>query len=97
VGFDIHDPAATTHFSGLMNYGSGLRTGATDELTVPEHVTLDVTLRHRFDLFIHPEVAIDVLNAFDDVYAIRIATGYVGSAYAPLRRVLLRLAVPFPG
>ncbi|HEY1693246.1 MAG TPA: TonB-dependent receptor plug domain-containing protein [Polyangiaceae bacterium] len=97
VGFDLHDARASSHLSGLINYGSGLRTGATDQLSVPPHVTLDVTLRHRFDVPLHPEVALDVLNAFDDVYAIRIATGYVGSAYAPLRRVMLRLAVPFPG
>ena len=80
-----------------MSYGSGLRTGATDELHVPPHVTLDLTLRHLFPFCLHPEVALDVLNAFDDVYAIRIATGYVGSAYGPLRRVMLRLTVRSPG
>jgi outer membrane cobalamin receptor len=95
VGFDLHDDSATTHLSGLVNYGSGLRTGATDELSVPEHTTLDLTLRHRFDLFLHPQVAIDVLNVFNDVYAYRIATGYIGSAYAPLRRINVRLSVPF--
>lgn len=97
VGFDLHDEAARSHLSGLVNYGSGLRTGATDELNVPSHVTVDLTLRHRFDVPLRPEVALDVLNAFDDVYAIRIATGYVGSAYGPPRRVMLRLSVPFPG
>ena len=97
VGFDLHDERAASHLSCLVNYGSGLRTGATDELSVPPHTTVDLTLRHRFDLLLRPEVAIDVLNAFDDVYAIRIATGYVGSAYGPLRRVMVRLAVPFSG
>jgi hypothetical protein len=96
VGFDLHDEKATSHFSGLVNYGSGLRTGSTDELHVPSHVTVNLTLRHRLDLVVHPEVAVDVLNAFDDVYAFRIATGYVGSAYGALRRVMLRLSVPFP-
>jgi len=97
VGFDLHDARGTSHVSGLVNYGSGLRTGATDELSVPPHTTLDLTLRHRFDVLLHPELAVDVLNAFDDVYAIRIATGYVGSAYGPLRRVMVRLSVPFSG
>jgi outer membrane cobalamin receptor len=97
VGFDLHDFDGKSHFSGLVNYGSGLRTGLTDELHVPEHTTLDLTLRHRFDSLLHAEVALDVLNVFDDVYAIRIATGYVGSAYAALRRVMIRLAIPFPG
>jgi len=95
VGFDLHDDARKTHFSGLMSYGSGLRTGATDQLSVPEHTTLDLTLRHRFDLPLRPELALDVFNVFDDVYAVRIATGYVGSAYGPLRRVNVRLKASF--
>jgi hypothetical protein len=97
VGFDLHDEGATSHFSGLVNYGSGLRTGLTDTLHVPSHLTVDLTLRHRFDVPLHPELAFDLLNAFDDMYAIRIATGYVGSAYAPLRRAMVRLIVPFSG
>jgi hypothetical protein len=44
-----------------------------------------------------PEIAIDVLNAFDAVYALRIANGFVGSAYGPLRQVDLRVRVPFGG
>jgi hypothetical protein len=32
---------------------------------------------------------------FNEVYAYRIGTGYVGSAYGPLRRVFVRLSVPF--
>jgi hypothetical protein len=95
VGFDLHDDDGSTHLSGLMSYGSGLRTGATDQLSVPEHTTLDVTLRHRFDLPLRPEVAVDVFNVFDDVYAIRIATGYVGSAYGPLRHANVRLKASF--
>ncbi len=95
LGFDLHDGHGKTHLSGLMNYGSGLRTGITDQLSVPEHTTLDVTLRHSFDVPLRPELAVDVFNVFDDVYAIRIATGYVGSAYAPLRRAIVRLKATF--
>jgi hypothetical protein len=95
VGFDLHDERGKTHFSGLMRYGSGLRTGPTVQLHVPEHTTLDLTLRHHFDVPLPSEVAFDVMNVFDDVYAYRIATGFVGSAYAPLRRADLRLKVPF--
>lgn len=95
IGFDLHDDAGKTHLSGLTNYGSGLRTGITDQRSVPEHTTVDVTLRHRFDLPARPELAIDVLNVFDDVYAIRIATGYVGSAFGPLRRVNVRIKASF--
>ncbi len=97
VGVDLHDAPASTHVSALLNYGSGLRTGPDSNETVPSHVVVDLTLRHRFDILshLHPEIAIDVFNLFNQVYAYRIGTGYVGSAYGPLRRVFVRLAVPF--
>jgi hypothetical protein len=95
VGFDLHDQSGNNHFSGLMNYGSGLRTGADSDKTVPSHVTVDLSLRHRFEAVLRPEVAFDVFNVFNDIYAYRIGTGYVGSAYAPLRRVNVRLIIPF--
>jgi hypothetical protein len=95
VGMDLHDASEVSHFSVLFQYGSGLRTGADNNQTVPGHSTWNFTLRHRFDVFLHPEVAVDVLNAFDAVYAIRIANGFVGSAYGALRQVNMRLSVPF--
>ena len=100
VGGDLHDPQEKTHVSTLIQYGSGLRAGPLSNQTVPPHVTVDVTLRHRFDWALRPEVAFDVLNLFNEVYAYRIATGYstggeVGSAYAPLRQVRVRVSVPF--
>ena len=100
-GIDLHDALANTHVSALLNYGSGMRTGADSDKTVPWHVMVDLTIRHRFDIFsgifahLHPEIAVDVLNLFNQVYAYRIGTGYVGSAYGPLRRVFVRLSVPF--
>jgi hypothetical protein len=96
VGFDLHeDKLAATHLSGLFSYGSGLRTGATNEYTLPSHATFDVTLRHRFDFpRWHPELAIDVYNLFDDIYAFRLATGNDGSAWAMPRTVFMRLAMP---
>ena len=86
-----------THLSGLLNYGSGLRTGPISDETVPSHVTFDLSLRHRFDLASHvrPEVALDVFNLFNEIYAYRIGTGYIGSAYGPLRRVDVRVVIPF--
>lgn len=95
VGFDLHDIDRASHFSGLINYGSGLRTGPDSNRTVPSHATVDVTLRHRFRMVMHPEVAVNVFNLFNDVYALRIASGYVGSAYGSLRRVDIRVSVPF--
>jgi hypothetical protein len=61
---------------------------------VPGHSVWNLTLRHRFALAFHPEVAVDVFNAFDTAYAIRIGNGFVGSAYGPLREVELRLTIP---
>jgi len=95
VGFDLHDAERESHLSGLINYGSGMRTGPDSDKTVPSHVTLDLTLRHRFGIPLHPEVAFDVFNVFNEVYAYRIATGYGGSAYGPPRRVNVRLVIPF--
>jgi outer membrane cobalamin receptor len=93
VGFDLHDQQRRTHLSGFFNYGSGMRTGPVDNETVPSHATLDLTIRHRLDLMVQPEVALDVLNVFDDVYAYRIANGNVGSAFGPLRRINVRVTV----
>jgi outer membrane cobalamin receptor len=97
AGFDLHDEKEQSHLSVLFQYGSGLRTGPNNNETVPGHSTWNMTLRHRFDVPLHPELAVDVLNAFDAVYAIRIANGFVGSAYGPLRQVDVRLSVPFGG
>jgi hypothetical protein len=97
TGLDVHDASGATHLSGLFNYGSGMRTGWDNTSKVPSHSTLDLTLRHRFAVSPHlrPEVAVDVFNVFDDVYASRLGNGYVGSAYGALRHVDVRLTVPF--
>jgi hypothetical protein len=97
AGVDLHDESEKSHFAVLFQYGSGLRTGPDNNETVPGHAIVNATLRHRFDVPLRPEVAFDVFNAFDQVYAIRIANGLVGSAYGPLRQVDVRLIVPFGG
>ncbi len=95
LGVDVHDASEQTHLAVLFQYGSGLRTGADNNQTVPGHTTWNLTLRHRFDFALHPELALDVFNVFDTVYAIRIANGFVGSAYGPLRQVDVRVKIPF--
>ena len=95
VGVDLHEASEKTHLAVTFQYASGLRTGPDNNETVPGHSLWNVTLRHRFDLaVIHPEVAIDVFNALDASYAIRIGNGFVGSAYGPLRQVDGRLTIP---
>jgi outer membrane receptor protein involved in Fe transport len=92
LGIDLHDRPGRTHLDILVQYGSGLRTGPTNNLSLPQHATVDVSLRHTFDLWGQPEAAVDILNLFDELWAYRIGTAsVVGSAYAPLRRVFGRL------
>jgi outer membrane cobalamin receptor len=97
AGVDLHEASERSHLAVTVQYGSGLRTGALNNQTVPGHATFNLTLRHRFDIPLHPEVAVDIFNALDAVYAIRIANGFVGSAYGPLRQVDVRLTLPFGG
>ncbi len=97
LGFDLADNAQTTHLSGLMRYGSGLRTGPINNATLPPTTIVDVSLRHRFDFVpLHPEVAFDVQNLFNVVYAYRISTGSLaGTSYGSLREFNVRLIIPF--
>jgi outer membrane cobalamin receptor len=93
AGIDLSD-GGTTHLSGLLTFGSGLRTGPTNNETLPPYTVLDVGLRHRFDVPLRPEVALDVKNLFNVIYAYRIATGSLaGSAYGSLREIDIRLIV----
>jgi hypothetical protein len=98
AGIDVTDNAATTHLSGFMNCGSGLRTGPTNNATLPPSCVFNATVRHRFDWSsgFKPEVALDVQNLFNVVYAYRISTGSLaGTAYASLREINVRLLLPF--
>ena len=95
TGIDLHEHSGATHLSALFNYGTGMRTGFYDQTDVRPDSTLDVTLRHRFDTVLRPEVALDVFNVFDEVYASRLGNGYIGSAYGALRHADIRLTVPF--
>ncbi len=97
VGVDVADNPGNTHLDILLKYGSGLRTGPTNNATLPPSTVVNVTLRHRFvDIPLKPEVAIDVYNLFDVIYAYRIATGSLtGTAYGSLRAVDVRLIIPF--
>jgi hypothetical protein len=96
AGLDLADQAGSTHLAGLVTFGSGLRTGPNNDATLPASTVVDVTLRHRFAVPLRPEVAIDVRNLFDVVYAYRISTGSLtGTAYGSLREVDLRVMIPW--
>ena len=81
--------------TALLAYGSGLRTGPSNDQSVPQHVRFDLTLQYAFNQIpMQPRVAIDVINLFDAHYAYRIGNGFVGSSYAAPRSVFVRLAFP---
>jgi outer membrane receptor protein involved in Fe transport len=81
--------------TGMVTYGSGLRTGPSNDKHVPGHVVGDVSMQYTFVPSEYPiKVGIDVLNVSDQRYAYRIANGFVGSSYAPPRTVFLSLSVP---
>ena len=94
VGTTVRDGG--TSLSTLLNYGSGLRTGPTNNEHVPDHYRVDLTLAHQFlKVAGQPTVALDVINLFDAHYAYRIANGFNGSHWAPERSVYVRAATSF--
>jgi outer membrane cobalamin receptor len=85
-----------TRLSTLLEYGSGLRTGANNSQHVPGHVLVNVTLAHQFfEAPTRPTVAFDVVNLFDAHYAYRLANGFNGSHWAPGRGVFIRVTSEF--
>jgi hypothetical protein len=82
--------------SGVVAYGSGLRTGPTNNEHVPGHVRGDVSMQYTFAPHAYPvKVGIDVINVADDHYAYRIGNGFVGSSYGAPRSVFFTLSLPF--
>ena len=58
--------------SSLLEYGSGLRTGPNNDQHVPDHVRLDVGAGYEFGMLpMKPALAVDIVNLFDTIYAIR--------------------------
>lgn len=82
--------------TGTIQYGSGLRTGPSNNEHVPGHVVGDVSMNYTFVPHGYPiKVGADVFNVADDRYAYRIGNGFVGSSYGAPRTVFLTLSVPF--
>ncbi len=81
--------------TGLLAYGSGLRTGPTNNETVPGHVRGDVSMQYTFTPQGYPvRLGVDVINVANEHYAFRIANGFVGSSYGAPRTVFLSLSLP---
>jgi outer membrane cobalamin receptor len=92
-GVTVRDGRYT--LTGLLQYGSGLRTGADNDQHVPGHVVGDITAAYQFAPRAYPiRVAIDIINVANEYYAYRIANGFVGSSYGQPRSVFLTLSLP---
>jgi len=82
--------------STKMEYGSGLRTGPTNNNHVPGHITVDLTGGYQFlKTPGKPTLALDIVNLFDARYAYRIANGFNGSHWGPQRSFYARAAVEY--
>ena len=81
--------------TGMLQYGSGLRTGSDNDQHVPGHVVENVSAQYTFVPHAYPiKVAIDVINIANEYYAYRIANGFVGSSYGQPRSVFMTLSLP---
>lgn len=82
--------------SGLLEYGSGLRTGPSNNQHVPDHTRVDLGVGHEFlNLPMRPALAIDLVNVFNTRYAYRINNGFNGSHWAPGRSIFARVSANF--
>jgi outer membrane cobalamin receptor len=92
-GATIRDHRFTA--TALAQYGSGLRTGPSNNEHVPGHVRVDVSTNYTFETSGYPfRLGVDIINLFDDHYAYRIANGFVGSSFGAPRSVYLTLSLP---
>ena len=86
------------NWSGTGLFGSGLRTGENNSVSLPSHFTCDTSLGYLFKentLLEKFKLTADLINVFDNRYPIKIANGYSGSAYAVGRTYLLHLSRAF--
>lgn len=92
-GATIRDKRFTA--TALAQYGSGLRTGPSNNEHVPGHVRVDVATQYTFATGGYPvRIGVDIINLFGAHYAYRIANGFVGSSYGAPRSVYLTLSLP---
>ena len=75
-------------------YGSGLRTGDSNSLSLPSHFSMDTTVGYNFagDSWLSKfKLSADVLNIFNNVYPVTIANGFNGSHYVAGREFFFHL------
>jgi outer membrane cobalamin receptor len=75
-------------------FGSGLRTGEDNDVSLPSHFTMDTTVGYEFHgktWLSNFRLSGDVLNILDNRYPITVANAFNGSHYAAGRQFFLRL------
>ena len=75
-------------------FGSGLRTGPNNSLSMPSHFTMDTTVGYDFhgDTWLTKvKVSADMLNIFNYAYPITYSNGYNGAHYAAGREYFIHL------
>lgn len=87
-------------WSGQGLFGSGLRTGDGNSLSLPSHLTFDSSVGYEFGVQTNSwlskmKLSLDLLNVTDNVYPITIANGFNGSHYAVGREVFVRVGRGF--
>jgi len=91
--------ADKNYFGTLIGkYGSGLPTGPNNSENAPGHYSWDTTLGYQVPgkgLMEHVRLSLDILNIFDNRYAIFIANGFNGSYYAAGREFIGHLSKEF--
>jgi hypothetical protein len=93
AGLTVRDGRFTV--SGVVGYGSGLRTGPDNNASVPGHVRTDLSMQYTFLPRAYPvRVGVDIVNLLDEHYAYRIANGFVGSSFGAPRSVFVTLSIP---
>jgi hypothetical protein len=80
-------------------YGSGLRTGPNNGVSLPAHLSFDYTLGYKFlssnTWFEGAHIAVDWLNVTNNVYPITIANGFNGSHYAAGTEFIVHIGKEF--
>jgi len=82
-------------WTGQSLFGSGLRTGSNNSMSLPSHLTFDTSVGYDFSRaswWSKTKLSIDVLNVFDDLYPINLANGYNGNHYSAGREVFARVS-----
>ena len=79
-------------------YGSGLRTGHHNSVSLPGHFVLNTTVGYEFkgkEWWSQFRLSLDVINVFDNAYPITISNEFNGTHYEAGRQFVVRMSKTF--